>query len=180
MLTNNQIDSLLLRQLSDEDTVVLEVVSDKAKTIVASMYFDINRQIQDDLNKVEAIIHHAKEAGVLLAIDSNSRSKTWHDSQTNARGRILEEFLISKQLHILKEESSLTNFLISRGSSNIDLTVASNQLLRGVENWEVCDQESCSDHSIIKFSIGQASWICKQESQGARYIMNSGDIDKFK
>jgi len=49
-----------------------------------------------------------------------------------------------------------------------------------VENWEVCDQESCSDHSIIKFSIGQSSWSCKQESQGVRYIVNSGDIDKFK
>jgi len=171
VVTNNQIDSLLLRQLSDEDTVVLEIVSDKTKTIVASMYFDIQRQIEDDLNKVEAIIHHAKEAGVLLAIDSNSRSKTWHDSQTNARGRILEEFLISKQPHILNEESSLTTFLNSRGSGNIYLTVVSNHLLRAVENWEVCDQESCSDHSIIKFSIGQASWTCKQESQGVRYTV---------
>ena len=39
VVTNNQIYSLLLRQLSDEDTVVLEVVSDKAKIIIASMYF---------------------------------------------------------------------------------------------------------------------------------------------
>jgi len=50
------------------------------------MYFDINRQIEDDLKKVEAIINHAKGAGVLLAIDSNPRSKTWHDSHPNARG----------------------------------------------------------------------------------------------
>ena len=60
MVTNNQIDFLILRQLSDEDTVVLEVVIDKAKTIIASMYFDINRQIEGDLNKIEAIIRHAK------------------------------------------------------------------------------------------------------------------------
>jgi len=59
------------------------------------MYFDINRQIEDDLNKIEAIIQHAKGVGVLLAIDSNSRSRSWHDNQTNSRGRILEEFLIS-------------------------------------------------------------------------------------
>jgi hypothetical protein len=51
VVTNNQIHSLLLRQLSDEDTVVLEVVSGKAKTIIASMYFDINRQIEGDLKK---------------------------------------------------------------------------------------------------------------------------------
>jgi len=84
VVTNNQIDSLLLRQLSDEYTVVLEVVSDKAKTIIASMFFDINRQIEGDLNEIEAIIHHAKGAGFLLGIDSNSRSTSWHDTQTNA------------------------------------------------------------------------------------------------
>ena len=134
MVANNQIDSLLLRQLSDEDTLVLEVVSDKTKTIVASMYFDINRQIEDDLYKIEAIIQHAKGTGVLLAIDRNSSSKIWHDNLTNARGRILEEFLISKQLHIPNEENTLTAYLSSRGSSNIDLKVVRNQLLRAVEN----------------------------------------------
>jgi hypothetical protein len=108
VVANNQIDSLLLRQLSDEDTLVLEVVSDKTKTIVARMYFDINRQIEEDLNKIEAIIQHAKGAGVLLAIDSNCMSKMWHDNQTNAGGKTLEEFLTSKQLHILNEESTLT------------------------------------------------------------------------
>ena len=90
VVTNDQIESLLLRQLSDEDTVVLEVLSDKVKTIITSMYFDINRQIEDDLNKTDAIMQHAKGAGVLVAIDSNSMSKMWHDNQTNAKGKILE------------------------------------------------------------------------------------------
>ena len=175
MVTNNQIESLLLRQLSDEDTVVLEVVSDKAITIIASMYFDINRQIVDDLNKIETT-HHAKGAGVLLAIDSDSRSTSWHDTQSNTRGRILEEFFISKHLHIMNGKSTLTTLLNSRCSSNIDLTVISNQLLRAVEHWEVSDQKSFSDNSIIKFSIGQGSWSrSKQERQGVRYIVKSED-----
>jgi len=136
IVTNNQIDFLLLIQLSDEDTVVLEAVSDKGKIIIASMYFDINRHIEYDLNKIEAIIKHAKGAGILLAIDSNSRSISWHDIQTNSIGRILEEFLLSKHLHLMNEESNLTTFLNSRGSSNIDLTVINNHLLRAVQHWK--------------------------------------------
>jgi len=140
------------------------------------MYFDINRQIEGALNKIEAIIHHAKRAGVHLAIDSNSRSRSWHDTQTNARGRILEVFLLSKHLHIMNEESTLTTFLNSRGSSNIDFTVISNQLLTTVVHWEISDQESCSDYSIIKFAIGQGSWgRNKQESQGVRDIVKGKD-----
>jgi len=181
VVTNNQIDSILVRQLSDEDTAVLEVVNNKAKIIIASMYFDINRQIEDDLNKIEAIIQHAKGAGIIIAMDSNSRSTSWHDTLTNTRGRILEEFLISKQLHIMNEESTLITYRSSRGSSNIDLTVISNQLLRAVEDWEVSDQESCSDRSIIKFAIGQGKWRrSKQDSQVVRYIVKSEDIDKFQ
>lgn len=128
--------------------MVFEVVNNKAKITIASMYFDINRPI-DDLNKIEAIMQHAKGAGVIMAMDSNSRLTSWHDILTNTRGRILEEFLISKNLHVRNEERTLTTYRSSRGSSNIDLTVISNQILRAVKVWEVSDQESCSDHSII-------------------------------
>jgi len=54
------IDFLLLRQLSEEYTVVLEAVNDKGKIILASMYFDINRQIEDDFNIIEAIVQNVK------------------------------------------------------------------------------------------------------------------------
>jgi exonuclease III len=72
VVTNNQIDSILLRQLSDEDTVVLEVVSDKAKTIIASMYFDINRQIEGAVDSTTIYIYGPDICLKGLAIWSNS------------------------------------------------------------------------------------------------------------
>ena len=81
----------------------------------------------------------------------------------------------------MNEESTLTTLLNNRGSSNIDLMVISNQLLTAVVRWEIRDQESCSDHSIIKFAIEQGSWgRSKQDSQGVRYIVKGKDIDKFQ
>jgi len=145
------------------------------------MYFDINRQIEGDLNKIEAIMQHAKGTGTIIAMDSNARSTTWHDHITNHRGRILEEFLVSAQLQILNEDSNLTTYLSSRGSSKIDLTVTSNSILRAVEDWEVSNQESCSDHSIIKFAIRQVSYRrSKQDNHEARYIIRREDIAKFQ
>jgi len=80
----------------------------------------------------------------------------------------------------MNEESTLTTYRSSRGSSNIDLSVISNQLLRAVEDWKVSDQESCYDHSTIKFAIGQGKWRrSKQDNQVVRYIVKSKDIDKF-
>ena len=43
-------------------------------------------------------------------MDSNSRSKTWHEKLTNDRGKKLKEFLIYKQLFIMNEESEMNTF----------------------------------------------------------------------
>jgi hypothetical protein len=64
----------------DEDLVVIEVIIDNVKIILARMCFDISQQIEIDLLKTEAITQHAKGAGVLIAMDSNSRSTSWHDT----------------------------------------------------------------------------------------------------
>jgi hypothetical protein len=134
-----------------------------------------------DLSTIEAVLQHANGAGVLLAIDNNARSASWHDSTTKARVRTLDEYLMSKQLHILKEESLNTTFRNRRGVSNIDLTIITNQLLRTVAQWEISDQESSSDHNIIKYVIGQG--YSNRESvdfQNVRYLFKKENYALFK
>jgi hypothetical protein len=64
---------------------------------------------------------------------------------------------MSKQLHIINEESCLTTFRSSRGNSNFDVTVINNQALDSVREWEIRDHERCSDHNIIKYVIGNST-----------------------
>ena len=144
------------------------------------MYFDISQQIGIDLLKIEAIIQHAKRAGVLIAMDSNSRSTSWHDTLTNTRGRILEEFLMSKQLHIMNEGRDYTTFRSRRDTTNIDLTVINNQLLWAVVECKISKEESCSDH-IIRYAIGQGKGHrIEFDLQDVRYIVKKNNQDKFK
>jgi hypothetical protein len=117
------------------------------------MYFDINRNINIGLRKIEAIIQRAHDAGILIAIDSNVRSSSWHDILTNGRGRMLEEILTSQQMYIMNEKSYLTTFRSSRGKSNIDITITNDRLLSAVVDWRISYQESCSDHSVIRYYI---------------------------
>jgi hypothetical protein len=65
----------------------------------------------------------------------------------------MEDFVASNQLHFLSEERTLTNFQSSRGESNINLTIANNEMLAKVREWDISEEESASDHNIIKFSI---------------------------
>jgi len=65
-----------------------------------------------------------------LAMDSNARSRTWHDVTTNRRDRMLEEFLISNRLHNVNEDSGLSTFESTRCTSNVDLTVADSTMAK--------------------------------------------------
>lgn len=101
--------------------------------------------------------------------------------RNNSRGKVVEEFLASNQLHIINEDSTRTTFLSSRGSSNIDLTIGNNQILADIKDWEISEEESCSDHSIIKFTLNfttnskERRYIC----QGKRYIMKEHQHAEF-
>jgi len=181
VVTNKHIDVPLLKQHSDADAIVAEITVDGVKLIMASMYFDIGRPIEEDRSKIEAVLQHANGVGVLLAIDSNARSASWHDSTTNARGRTLDEYLMSKQLYILNEEGLNTTFRNRRGVSNIEPTIINNQLLRTVARWEISDQESSSDHNIIKQVIGQGdpNWE-SDDLQDVRYLFKNEKRDIFQ
>ena len=85
---------------------------------------------------MEVIILHAHDGGILIAMDSNARSSSWHDILTNGRGRTLEEFLISQKLYIMNEESYITTFRSSRGTTNIDITITNDRLLSAVVIWK--------------------------------------------
>jgi len=181
-IKNKRIDTLLLTQLSNEDTVVVETIVDKASLILVSMYFNITRPIDIDLQKMQEILTHAKGTGTILAIDSNARSTTWHDVLTNRRGKELEEFLISRQLYTANEESCYKTFQSGRGASNIDLTIVNNQAIEIINDWTIHDHESCSDHNILKFELGKREdFNCDTGTSMARtrYIVTQRDTGKF-
>ena len=46
---------------------------------------------------MQALSAHANGPGIILAIESNARSTTWHDLLANKIGKKKEEFLISNQ-----------------------------------------------------------------------------------
>jgi hypothetical protein len=153
VVTSKVIDTTTISQLTDMDTVTVEVIKDNLNLNAASMYFDREQPMEKDMEKMERLLLHAKNTGVLIAADTNARSALWYDRVTNDRGRILEEFMTTNHLFFLNEECGDTTFCKCKGKSNIDLTIVNPQLLRSITSWQIGSQESLSDHRIIKFEI---------------------------
>jgi hypothetical protein len=181
IVNNKEIDAALITQLSDEDCIVVEISYRNKKFYGISCYFDITEDIELNIRKTEKILNYLKGQGILLAVDCNARSKTWYDTITNQRGKLLEDFLTIYNLNIVNERSEPT-FETTRGCSYIDLTVVNDQLLRHVTNWTCGRQESLSDHKILTFNLGmgrQDKVINNTEHVGIRYVIKKEDFGKF-
>jgi hypothetical protein len=112
-------------------------------------------------------------------MDSNARSSLRHDTILNNRGKELVHFLTSRQLHIVNEASNNTTFCNGRGSSNIDLTLINNKLLNRASGWEICDDESHSDHSIIKYTISTDKRNTYKANTGTALCGEQGKLSKM-
>ena len=75
------------------------------------------------------------------------------DINTNQRGKTLEEFLITSDLHLMNEATSIPTFETIRGRSWIDLTLRNNILVQSTRGWTCGEEESCSDHKLICFDF---------------------------
>ena len=181
VIVNKRIDAILIDQLSDEDTAVIEITHGNIKFIAASIYLDIKNEISEDLRKMENTQRLAKGRGILAAMDNNARSKTWHDVTTKRRGRILEEFLINNRLHIANEDSGYTTFESTRGTSNIDLTVADSTMVKLIHAWQSNERESFSDHRFITFRIKKHAVIMSDYNyNGIKYITSEEGFKQFE
>ena len=122
----------------------------------ASLYLLIDSDITGDIYKIENILQFTKGEGLILSLDSNARSKLWFDKYTNARGRTMEEYIITRDLHFVNTDSSTPSFETNRGRSWIDLTLCNSKLIQNIRRWTCGEEESCTDHKIICFDI--ESW----------------------
>jgi hypothetical protein len=180
VINKKYIDAILITQLSHEDATIMEARVGSVTFVIASMYFDITRPIEEDLKKNASSTDTRKRTGTIFTIDSNARSTTWHDVLTNKRGKKLEEFLIGNHLYIANEESCNTTFQTPHGASNIDLTIFNNTAIKYLLDWTIYDRESCSDH-IIQYTLGdEAFQAAESNNSGKRYTVTQENMGKFQ
>ena len=79
------------------------------------MYLDITRKLEKDIELINEILQLANTSGILIMMDSKSRSKTLHDKLTNGRRKELQAFLISKQLFIINEKCEMEILKVAEG-----------------------------------------------------------------
>jgi len=181
IVMNPLIDALLIKQHSNEDLVLVEITYTGRTVLIASLYADITINIDITLHSLDQIIDYFIPCcPLIVGMDSNARSKLWHDTFTNDRGRKMETYIASRDLFIINSPLQGPTFESRRGKSNIDLTIVSGNLVNIVEGWTISKEELCSDHNPITFKIKYSRTHRENVVPSRRrYIHKKDDFDLF-
>ncbi|XP_041973403.1 uncharacterized protein LOC121729081 [Aricia agestis] len=130
------------------------VVANMGALTVVGVYFSPNRPLAEFemfLGRLTLYVGGAS-GPVLVAGDFNAKSTLWGSPATNARGRVMAEWLASTGLVVVNTGSDST-CVRRQGESIVDLTLASPNFATRIVGWHVSKEETLSDHRYIRFDV---------------------------
>ncbi|CAI6375958.1 unnamed protein product [Macrosiphum euphorbiae] len=172
---NNHIQVLSLEQFKTDYTVAVSIGTREQAIIVVSSYFKYSLPTNDFIEQLRPIFD--REVNTIVGADVNGHSTQWHSSESNERGRQVENLAEDYLLHIVNLEGTLNTYdRPGMGSSNIDVTMITRGMIGQVTNWSVTDATD-SDHRVISFEAIMAR-PCP-EPGNTRYRTDKADWAKM-
>ena len=139
---------------------------------LASVYLDIKvPELPEELCK---LLREKRDNPILVCMDSNSHSPMWGSRDTNPRGENLEISILSNNLSIVNTGTADT-FISPVGSSVIDITLCSPDILNLISDWRVNPDPQGSDHLRIEFTLD--AFPCRLPKT---WDVRNADWDKFR
>lgn len=157
ILLDESINSLLISEFTDEDTVAVLVQANqmgvRKEIVIVSAYFP-GEDEDAPTEKVKALVAYCKVHNMALVIgcDANSHNEVWGSTDTNRRGESLLDYLLINNIMVANRGKDPT-FRNAIRKEVIDLTLVTNNMQDMINNWRVSTENSFSDHSHILFEI---------------------------
>lgn len=138
-------------EFSSKDISTCLLVEGTKKWYITSLYLD---QKLDPIHPTfNEVVNFATVTGekLIIGADTNAWSPMWNSNQTNQRGEILEDYIMSNNIDI-ENKGNIKTFLSRIGSSIIDVTFTMN-MPSEIQDWHVISEYQFSDHRVLTFSL---------------------------
>lgn len=176
---NRNLTIMRLGHLCDSHVVCIQVDNGAYSFYIVNAYFQFSHDINRYIRKLKNILSVLRGKRVVLALDANAKSALWHFGIGDERGLILEEFIAEESLVVVNEESENYTYSSTRGQSNIDVTLTTENLTNMLRDWKVTDKWTSSDHNTITFSIVNTHFS-RERINVNRWCTNKADWNKFQ
>lgn len=178
---NKNINLLPVTEVCSDDLVAAILVLDgsKARTLVCSAYLPGEKE--NPAEDLERVVEYARRhrLQLLVGCDANAHHTSWGSSDINSRGNVLYDFLLTNGLHAVNKGCKPT-FVTCVRQEVLDITIATNDLARRINDWHVSDEPSMSDHNHIYFDLLGSSSSQKVTFRNPRVTDWGAFRDKLK
>ncbi|XP_026830320.1 uncharacterized protein LOC113563197 [Ooceraea biroi] len=146
-------DMLFVSQLSTTHCACAEVRAPGFSFHVASCYFQYSDEIEMHLRHLETVFHSLRGKRILVAVDANARSSLWGPQRTDERGAKFEDRIRANGMCVVNRAGQPPTFWTTRGSSFIDVKLASPAMTQFIGDWTVRRDWTTSDHSAVDIRL---------------------------
>lgn len=121
---------------------------------IYSCYTSGNREIEDLEETLYEIQQHLRvnRGKAIIAGDFNAKSPQWGMDTADARGQVMTDWIATNDL-VISNQGNKPTFTHQNYGSILDLTLATGNIAPYINNWDVLDMESLSDHKYIMFEL---------------------------
>jgi len=179
VVTNEQLEVFHLAQYDTPHIMCLQITSNREEFYIINIYCQFMLPVEPFMDQLEKIIRNLHHSSYIIVMDSNARSSLWFSSETDARGNVVEEFLIHNKVYVVNSPSELPTYFTTNGQSNIDVTLASRGMYKKCVNWAVSAACTTSDHNLISFEVREDSVPNRKVINHANYNIKKANWDGF-
>ena len=108
-------------------------------------------------------------------MDANAKSTLWHADTIDERGTQLEEFISENNLIILNKPNNYPTYMSTRGQSNIDVTLSTENFIHHIKSWNVDNSCKTSNHNLIMVELGKCNSADKSWGKDLGYNVRRED-----
>ena len=179
-ICNPNIDMLFVSQLSTTHCVCVEVQAPNFSFYVVSCYFQYSDEIEKHLRHLEMVCHSLRGKRLLVAVDANARSSLWGPQETDERGAKFEDLIRAFGLQVLNDAAQPPTYWTARGSSYIDVTLATPTMSQFIGEWKVRQDWTSSDHNSVDIMVRVPRGSSNdQGAKSNRFDTRRADWDRF-
>ena len=171
VIVNNNVPHHAVKLDSILQAVAVSISLNKTFTL-CSVYLPPSSPI--DIKKLDHLINQLPKPFIVTG-DFNSHHTLWGCTNTNDKGRIIEDFITKHDLVLLNDKSSTYLHPATGSYSSLDLTICSPGIFPDF-NWKVVDDLHGSDHFPIQ--VSEVGLSVQQRPQ--RWKLHKANWEQFR
>ena len=179
VVKNDKLDVLTRVGSECEHIMCFKVITGDSVFAIINAYCQYSFPLEGFLEKIERIISSFQTEKVLVTMDSNARSELCFDKITDDKGILLEEFIFEHDFAILNKPNNPPTFMGGNGESNIDVPLATRNMIRYVKAWMVDTSCTTSDHNLVIIEIDENNNCDRNWKPDHGYNVRKADWLKF-